>query len=113
MPTYEYRCDDCDKKCATFVRTMSDPTGLRCPHCGSSGLQRAISSFAHHRTMQQVWDDSGPASAIGDDDYYRDPRNIGRWTEERLEQLGIDMPNEAREMIDAARDGDLPEPLKD
>lgn len=76
-------------------------------------MNRAVSAFAYHRSMQQVWDDSGPASAFGDDEYYKDPRNIGRWTEERLGQLGVDMPDEARDMIDAAREGDMPSPLDD
>ena len=48
---------------------------------------------------------------MGNDDYYKDPRNIGRWTEQRLEQLGVDMPSEAKDMIDAARDGTMPSPI--
>lgn len=114
MPVYEYRCNACRKKTSVFVRTVSDPQGVTCSHCGGSDVQRLISSVAYHRTMERVWETSGPPSASGnDDDYYRDPRNIGRWTEQRLEQLGVDMPNEARKMIDAAREGEMPEPLKD
>ena len=92
---------------------MADPEGLSCPHCGSAELHRAVSTFAHHRTMARVWDESGPPSAFGDNDYYKDPRNIGRWTEQRLEELGMEMPSEAHQMIDAAREGEMPPPLKD
>jgi len=46
-------------------------------------------------------------------DYYKDPRNIGRWAEKRLKDLGVDMPSETKEMIEAAREGKMPEPLKD
>jgi hypothetical protein len=92
---------------------MKDPEGLACQHCGASQMERMISRVAYHPTMQRVWETSGPPSANAGDDYYRDPRNIGRWTEQRLEQLGVDMPSEARKMIDAAREGDMPEPLKD
>jgi len=54
-------------------------------------------------------------------DYYSDPRNIGRSTEKRLKQLGIDMDSEeyrdtfseVKESIAAAREGELPKSLKD
>ena len=54
-------------------------------------------------------------------DYYKDPRNIGRSTEKRLKQLGIDMDSEkyrdtfadVKETIAAAREGELPKSLKD
>ena len=46
-------------------------------------------------------------------DAYKDPRQIGRWAEQRFDEMGIDMPSEARQMIDAARDGELPEPIND
>jgi len=54
-------------------------------------------------------------------DYYKDPRNIGRHTEKRLKELGIDMDSEeyrdtfagVKETIAAAREGELPKTLKD
>lgn len=46
-------------------------------------------------------------------DYYKDPRNIGRWAEKRFKDMGIEMPDEIRQKIQAAREGELPEPLKD
>ena len=54
-------------------------------------------------------------------DYYKDPRNIGRSTEARLRQLGVDMDSEeyrdtfagVKETIAAAREGELPKTLKD
>ena len=53
--------------------------------------------------------------------YYQDPRNIGRWTEKRLKELGMDMNSEeykntfaeVRETIAAAREGELPQTIKD
>ena len=111
MPVYEYRCSGCRRRTTVFVRTMSDPQGVTCEHCGGADVERAISRFAVAKTAQSVWDASGPASANPTDDYYKDPRNIGRWTEQRLSELGVDMPSEAREMIDAARDGTMPSPV--
>ncbi len=114
MPVYEYRCDACRRKTSVLVRSVAHPPGVTCAHCGGASVQRVISSFAYHRGMGQVWENSGEPSLAGNsDDYYKDPRNIGRWTEQRLEQLGVEMPSEARQMIDAAREGEMPAPLND
>ena len=45
---------------------------------------------------------------------YANPRQIGRWAERKFDEFGMRMPQEARKMIDAAREGDLPpDPVKD
>ena len=46
-------------------------------------------------------------------EYYKDPRNIGRWTEKRFKEMGMEMPTEIKEEIQAAREGELPESLKE
>jgi hypothetical protein len=47
------------------------------------------------------------------DDYYKDPRNIGRWAEKKFQEMGEEMPSQLQEKIQVAREGVLPEPLKD
>lgn len=47
------------------------------------------------------------------DDYYRDPRNIGRWAEKKFQDMGQELPSRIQEQIQAAREGVLPGPLKD
>ena len=46
MPIYEYRCQDCGQSFEELARTMDDPQGLACPHCGSPKVQRQLSVFA-------------------------------------------------------------------
>ena len=122
MPIYEFFCKSCHQKASFFVRSFDPPQNPICPACGSSGLDRCISGFAYHRTTKDVWEQSGPASAIPKDpDYYKDPRNIGRWTEKRLKDLGVDMDSDeyrdtfsgVKESIAAAREGEMPKPLKE
>jgi hypothetical protein len=80
-----------------------------------------MSGFAYHRSEQTHLEETGPPQPYGGPDYYKDPRNIGRWTEHRLKELGMDMRSEeygnplseVREMIDAAREGEMPEQVKD
>lgn len=44
MPTYEYRCRECERGFEVFQR-MSDPPGAPCPDCGHRG-ERLISGGA-------------------------------------------------------------------
>lgn len=121
MPIYEFRCSGCRKKVSIFTRSIADPLSPECPHCSSTELVRLVSGFAYHSTANVWTDDKGPPPAMGGPDYYKDPRNIGLWTEHRLKQLGMDMRSEeyrktfseAREMIDAAREGEMPDAIKD
>jgi putative FmdB family regulatory protein len=119
MPIYEFKCEGCQKRVSILLRSSSKQPV--CPKCGSKELKRLVSQFAY-RNPTNVWsDEKGPPPAIGDEKYYSDPRNIGRYTEYRLKQLGMDMHSdeykncfsEANEMIEKARDGELPDNLKD
>jgi len=46
-------------------------------------------------------------------DYYKDPRNIGRWVEKKFKDMNMELPSEIQQKIQAAREGELPEPLKE
>jgi putative FmdB family regulatory protein len=45
MPIYEFHCDACDKDSEILVRS-SDWKGTKCPHCGSTRLDKKFSTFA-------------------------------------------------------------------
>jgi putative FmdB family regulatory protein len=114
MPIYEYRCADCDRVTSVFVRSARAKVDPRCEQCGSQRLTRLISRVNRVKTDQDVLDELGAPGAGGRrEDAYKDPRQIGSWVEKRFEEYGMDVPAETREMIDAARDGELPEPIKD
>lgn len=113
MPIYEFFCPACRKRTSLFIRSASSPFEPKCSACGSSDLVRAISSFAYHKSTKTVWEESGEPTRLPSPDYYKDPRNIGRWTEKKFQDMGIDMPSEVQQSIQAAREGELPESLKD
>jgi putative FmdB family regulatory protein len=112
MPIYEYRCNSCDTKASFFVRRIGQPLFPVCPTCGSQGLTRVLSGFAYHKSLSAIHEESGEPDNAGPD-YYRDPRNIGRWTEKKFEEMGVEMPSQVQGMIEAAREGELPGPVKD
>ncbi len=111
MPIYEYRCARCGKLTSVFTRSVSSPVDARCQGCGSAKLERSLSPFAYHKSEADVLRDYGAEPKRLED--YKDPRQIGRWAERKFDELGVEMPNEARKIIDAAREGEFPEPVKD
>jgi len=112
MPIYEFICHNCRRKASFLIRDTSAPIEAKCSFCGSADLFRTISSFAYHKSLKTVWEESGTPDRPGED-YYKDPRNIGRWAEEKFREMGEELPPQLKDEIKAAREGVMPEPLKD
>ena len=74
-------------------------------------MERLMSGFAYHRSMESRWEAAGDPNQPGAD-YYDDPSNVGRWVEKRWgETMGDEpLPGEIQEMIGAAREGEMPKP---
>lgn len=108
VPVYEFRCNSCNIRKSVFVRSVSQEPAPVCDNCGGRDLSRLVSAVAHHRSIQDVWAQSGLPDSPRPD-YYKDPRNIGRWADNKFKEMGEEMPSHVKEMIDAARDGDLPD----
>lgn len=49
MPLYEFHCHDCERDSELLVRTIRWE-GTRCPHCGSTKLEKKLSLFAASST---------------------------------------------------------------
>ena len=112
MPIYEFRCDDCGRITNHFSRKPDLKAEVPCEHCESESTRRLISSFARTYSRADILERYGDPGVDGDKADLRDPRQIGSWVEKRFDEYGVDMPESAREMIDAAREGDLPDPVK-
>lgn len=112
MPVYEFRCQSCRRKSSFFVRSIGASLSPICSACGSREMTRVISGFAYHKSMDTIHEESGGPEKPGAD-YYKDPRNIGRWTEKKFKDMGMEMPSQIQEMIDSAREGQMPESVKD
>jgi putative FmdB family regulatory protein len=111
MPIYEYKCRDCERLTSVFTRSASAEVKATCRHCSSKKMERVMSKFSLGKTDADVMRDYGSEPKRLED--YKDPRQIGRWAERKFDEFGIDMPSEARQMIDAAREGEFPDPVKD
>lgn len=112
MPIYEFRCEECRKITNHFTRKVDTVVKVNCEHCGSNRTARMMSKFGRTYSQADIIEKYGDPGSGGPDDY-RDPRQIGTWVEKRFQDYGMDLPDGAREMIDAARDGEFPDPVKD
>tara|TARA_B100000676_G_C18045647_1_gene827743 strand:+ start:1727 stop:2065 length:339 start_codon:yes stop_codon:yes gene_type:complete len=111
MPLYEYKCADCDHLTTVLIRRQSDRTKNKaCASCGSMNLSQVISKLGRLKSAQDVIDEKGAPSAGRE---YEDPRQIGAWVEKRFEDYGMPIPEDTRNMIDAAREGELPKEISD
>lgn len=113
MPIYELRCQACGRLTSVFTRSVNAPFEERCKHCASTDVRHAPARVAYHRSAQTVLEQYGTPDPGSGPDAYRDPRQIGRWVEKRFDDMGLELPQEARTMIDAAREGEFPAPVKD
>ena len=113
MPIYEYICHKCKKKVGIFMRMSAIQPDPPCPICGGTGLVRVFSSFAMGKSIATVHEQSGEPGPGMSSDYYRDPRNIGRGLEKQFKNMNMDIPPEIQSTIDRARDGVLPDSLRD
>lgn len=110
MPIYEYGCHDCRRRTSRLVRG-SDESEVVCQSCGGRRLSRLISPFAFHKSMQAKLDEAGPPQAFGDEKYYRNPVNIGRWAKHRADQAGIDLGESFDALVERAQSGEDPQKL--
>ena len=111
MPIYEFRCPGCGKVASFLHRHFRPPPPPTCPNCQKE-MVRVFSYFSCARSIKDVHEQSGDPDKPGPD-YYKDPRNIGRWVEKRFQEMGVEMPDSVKEMIQAAREGELPGPAKE
>ncbi len=108
MPIYEFRCAACGRITSIFTRSVNSQFESRCSHCGSEDVSRVPPRIARYRAAADAGSARSPSGEGSDD-----PRQIGRWVERRFDEMGLELPQEARTMIDAAREGEFPEPVKD
>jgi putative FmdB family regulatory protein len=119
MPTYEYRCNDCQRKVTLKYKTYTDydaatPT---CTHCGSTDLARLISRVAFSRSvtsrlMSGGWDDDSGGDAALTDLEHADPRTLGRVLREMSAEVGEDIGPEFDEVVGRLERGESPEEIE-
>ena len=110
MPIYEYRCGACSRRSSLYFQTFSSAERAEphCEHCGSADVTRLVSRVAILKSEESRLEDmSMDADLAGVDE--NDPRSIARWARKMGEQLGEDVGDDFREMVDQLEAGQMPD----
>lgn len=111
MPTYEYRCIDCNHKFDLFLSYQEyESAAIVCPSCGHTHSKRIIKPVRIARTggdrLESLAD---PAQLAGLDD---DPQTLGKMMRQMSRELGEDMGAEFDEVVDRLEKGQSPEDIE-
>jgi putative FmdB family regulatory protein len=92
MPTYEYRCKDCNQKFEIFLSYQEyENSPVACPACGGSNPERIIRPVRISRTEKTRLDSlTDPNLLDGMDD---DPQTLGKMMRESPEEIERDLPD--------------------
>ena len=115
MPSYEYRCLDCQKRFEVFL--SYDHYGnvdIRCTHCDSTNIMRKIGRIRIAKSEDSRMDDlasdfSDPAALAGLED---DPKALGQMMRKMSSEMGEDMGPEFDEVIDRLEKGQSPDEIE-
>ena len=113
MPTYEYRCYDCQKRVSVY-QTYEDygRVSVACPVCGGSNLERLISRVRVAKSEDSQLDDLADPGAWGDIDE-NDPKSMARMMRKMGQEMGEDMPPEFGEVVDRLESGQSPQEIEE
>ena len=111
MPTYEFRCNDCNHKFEIFLSYQEyESAQVNCPACGGSNSTRIIRPVRISRVEGARLDSlSDPNLLDGLDD---DPQTLGKMMREMSRELGEDMGPEFDEVVDRLEKGQSPEEIE-
>ncbi len=67
MPTYAYKCNDCDAKFDVFQKTVNQVTEVKCPTCSSENSKKLMSAtnFSGFSSTKSFDMPSAPSCASG------------------------------------------------
>jgi putative FmdB family regulatory protein len=111
MPSYEYRCLNCQKRFEVF-QSYSE-YGSRpviCPHCQSDQVQRRITRVRVARSEESRLENlADPASLAGMEE---DPRALGRMMRQMSQETGEELGSEFTDVVDRLEAGESPDQIE-
>ena len=111
MPTYEYRCTDCNQIFEVFQTYQEyGDQSVSCPKCASSLIRRIIKPIRIARSEENRLESmADPEQLAGLED---DPQALGKMMRRMSRELGEDMGPEFDEVVDRLEKGQSPEDIE-
>jgi putative FmdB family regulatory protein len=111
MPTYEYRCLECQNAFSVFMTYEEfDQKSVTCSHCESAHITRLIKPIRVARSEESRLESlADPAALAGLDD---DPQALGKMMRRMSSELGEEMGPEFDEVVDRLEKGQSPDEIE-
>jgi putative FmdB family regulatory protein len=111
MPSYEYRCTDCNHKFEIFQTYQEyGNQSINCPQCDSSQIKRIIKPVRITKSDESRFETmADPDSLSGLEE---DPQALGKMMRRMSRELGEDMGPEFDEVVDRLEKGQSPEDIE-
>ena len=111
MPTYDYRCLNCNHRFDIFLTYQQyENTIVTCPQCHSKNVIRRIGKIRVARSEEASLEDlADPAKLAG---LENDPKAMGHLMRKMSRELGEDMGPEFNELVGRLESGQSPEEIE-
>ncbi len=111
MPTYDYRCLNCNRRFNIFMTYQDYGTKtVTCPHCKSENVTRRIGRIRIARSDESRMENlADPDKLAGLED---DPRTLGKMMREMSSEVGEDMGPEFDEVVHRLESGQSPDQIE-
>lgn len=111
MPTYQYRCLDCQRRFEVFLTYAEyGQKQIKCPRCGSEHVQRRIGRIRVAKSEESRLESiADPTSLEGMED---DPKALGQMMRKMSNEMGEDLGPEFKEVVDRLESGQDPEEIE-
>ena len=111
MPTYQYRCLDCQRRFEVFLTYAEyGQKQVQCTRCGSKNIQRRIGRIRVAKSEESRLENlADPSSLEGLED---DPKVLGQMMRKMSNEMGEDLGPEFKEVVDRLESGQDPEEIE-
>jgi putative FmdB family regulatory protein len=112
MPTYDFICNNCQKRFEVFM-TFSEygNKSVQCAHCQSNNVRRRMTKVRIARSdvsrMESAADDF-----TGMDGIENDPKALAQMMRKMGGEMGADLPSEFNDVVDRLEAGQSPEEIE-
>lgn len=111
MPTYEYRCLDCQRRFELFMTYAEyGKKSVTCPRCQSTNVQRKIGRIRVAKSEEERIESLADPSML--EGLEEDPQALGRMMRKMSQELGEDLGPEFDEVVDRLEKGQSPEEIE-
>jgi len=112
MPTYDFICNNCQKRFEVFM-TFNEygKKAVHCAYCQSDNIRRRMTKVriakSEESRMESMADDFSGMDGIEDD-----PKALARMMKKMGSEMGEEMPSEFNDVVDRLEAGQSPEEIE-